>query len=114
MSKKITVLCRFPRGIILTGPSPVIYAYDDANGDHGQKRESTRLELRHGINDDVDADELAAWVTRAELHGLRVEKLTGAVVISDGRPLAADAVARRQQASVLARALNCHATVCPR
>jgi len=117
MSKKITVLCRFPRGVCLTGPSPVTYAFDDAHGDHGkhgQKRESTHLVLRAGVNEDVDQDEIEAWVKKAADHGLKFEKLTGAYVISDGRPLAADAVARRQQANVLEWALNCHATVSAR
>jgi hypothetical protein len=112
--RKITVLVRdFKRGIILNGPSPVTYAFDDAHGDHGkhgQKRESTHLALRHGVNEDIDQDEIEAWVKRAADHGLKFERLTDAYVLSDGRQLAADAVAR-QQASVLERALNCHATV---
>ena len=109
---KITVLCRFPGGLTLHGPSPVQYAFDDATGEH--RRESSHLELRHGINEGIDADELQAWVQRAADHGLKFERLLDAYVVSDGRPKSDADMQAFQRAAMLERALACDSVVSAR
>jgi hypothetical protein len=109
---KITVLCRFPGGLTLHGPSPVRFAFDDVTGEH--RRESTHLFLRHGVNEDVDAEELQAWVRRAANHGLKFERLLDAYVVSDGLPKSDADMQAFQRAAMLERALACDSVVAAR
>jgi hypothetical protein len=100
---RVVVDSTFPHGVILRGRSPVTHAYDAAHGStHEHPRTDSVLTLHPGINE-VDADEIEAWRTRAADAGLIFSRARDVLVLSNGVPGARPSAARPR--SLFARAL---------
>jgi hypothetical protein len=86
---KCKVYCALPKGLILQSfPGPAQAAYDGVG--HGPRHE--RLELRHGMNRDVDEAQIAAWMARN--MGLKIVKQGQVFIVSDARPGFVDPLVR--------------------